>query len=104
MHVDGNASPSLPLNSSTLTTNNISCGAISCTGSITKPTLPTVVGVHIGLDTAAARGIEILASRAQYTDFTIINSDYKGMMAYSRSGARFNWYIHGLTGLGMKLT
>ena len=77
MHVNGNASVSLTLDSSTLTTNSITCGPISCTGSGTKPTQPSVAGVYVGLDSAAAGGIEICCSNTPYIDFTTIGTDFK---------------------------
>ena len=61
MYVNGNSSASLTIHISALTTNGITCGAISCTGSGTKPTTATVVGVYIGLGNAAVGGIEICA-------------------------------------------
>ena len=56
-NVNGNASASLTVNNSTLTTNAITCGAISCTGSSKKPAVPSPAGVYIGLDNAAPGGI-----------------------------------------------
>ena len=78
MHVNGNASASLALNNSTLTTNGISCGPISCTGSGTQPTQPSLAGVYVGLDSAAAGGMEICCSFSPYIDFRTISNDFKG--------------------------
>ena len=61
MHVNGSASASLTLNSSTLTTNGITCGPISCTGSGTKPIQPSAASVYLGLDSSAAGGMESVA-------------------------------------------
>ena len=89
MHVNGNASPSLTLNSTTLSTN-----VISCTGT-GKPTAPTAAGVYIGLATTAAAGIELCSTSSQYIDFTIASSDYKGRMIYSNTDSSFNWHVGG---------
>ena len=43
---------------------------------------PTVAGVYIGMVNSAAGGIEICSSSTQYIDFTIINSDYRGVIMY----------------------
>ena len=83
MHVNWNALASRALNNSTLTTNGITRGPISCTGSGTKPTTATVAGVYIGLDNAAAGGMEICSSASQYIDFASTNIDYKGRMLYN---------------------
>ena len=78
MHVNGNASASLTLNNSTLTTNAITCGPISCTGTGTKKLSPTVGGVYLGLDTSAAGEMEICCSSSPYIDFTTISNDFEG--------------------------
>ena len=70
MHVNGNASASLTLNHTTLTTNSITCGAISCSGTTTKTTVPTAAGVYIGLGSSSSGGIEICSSARKYKDFT----------------------------------
>ena len=57
MHVNTSSTPSLTLNSSTLTTNRITGGSISFTGSLVKASTPIVAGVLFGLDSAAAGGI-----------------------------------------------
>ena len=55
MHVNGSATQSLTLNSTTLTTNNITgTGTLSITGTSGTPTVPTSRGVFIGLDTISA--------------------------------------------------
>ena len=69
MHVNGKASVYLTLNNSTLTTHATTCGAISCTGSSTKPTVPLTAGVYIGLDNAAAGGMNICVRTSAYIDF-----------------------------------
>lgn len=90
MRVNGNAAVSLPFDYLILTTISITRGAVSCTGSGTKPTTPTVVGVYIGMGSSAAGGIEICASSIQYIDSTIINSEFQRMMSYIVSDASFN--------------
>ena len=85
MHVNGNASASLTLNNQLLTTNAITCGGISCTGSSTKPTVPLAAGGYIGLDKAAAGGMEICLSSSAYIDFTNMNNDFKGRMIYGHT-------------------
>ena len=80
MHVNGSASASLTLNCSTLTTNGITCGPISCTGSGTKPTQPSAASVYLGLDSSAAGGMEICCSTLPYIDFTTIGPDFKGRL------------------------
>ena len=92
LHVNGNASASLTLNSSTLTTNGITRGPIECTGSGTKPTVPTAAGVYIGMGSAAAGGIEICARSSQYFDFTSTGIDHKGRMIYSSANDTFAWH------------
>ena len=103
MHVYGNVSASLTLNNSTLTTNGIACGPISCTGSGTKPTQPSAAGVYVGLDSAAAGGMEICCSASPYIDFTTINSDFRGMLIYTHCDNSFNWQVSGTTTVAMKL-
>ena len=103
MHVNGNASASLTLNNSTLTTNGIACGPISCTGSGTKPTQPSAAGVYVGLDSAAAGGMEICCSALPYIDFAAINSDFRGRLIYTHSDNCFNWQVGGTTTVAMKL-
>ena len=75
--VNGNASPLLTLNNTTLTANIIPCGAISCTGLATKLTTPTVEGVFIGMDNSSAGGIQICSTTSQHTDFTYTSISYK---------------------------
>ena len=77
MHVNGNASVSPTLSSSTLTTNGITCGPISCTGSGTKQTTPSTASVYIGLGSTTAGGIEICARASQYIDFTSAGTDFQ---------------------------
>ena len=60
-----------------LTTNAITCGPISCTGTGTKQLSPTVAGVYLGLDTSAVGGMEICCSSSPYIDFTTISNDFK---------------------------
>ena len=85
MHVNRNASASFTVANSTLSTNSITCGPISCAGSTTKPTTPTVVGVHIGLDYSAVGGIEICASSTQYIDYSqVLIPIINGRMQYIR--------------------
>ena len=55
-----------------------------------KSTSPTVAGVHLGMDSSSARGIDICASSTQYIHFTVINADYKGRMSYISSESSFN--------------
>ena len=102
-HVHGSASASLTMNNSTLTINSIACGAISCTGSTTQPTQPTVAGVYIRLDSAAAGGMEICCSASAYIDFTTINSDFRGRLIYTHSDNSFNWQVGGTTAVAMNL-
>ena len=106
MRVHGNASPSLTLTDSTLAANGKACGAMSCAGSGTKTTTPTVAGVYIGMDNAATGGIEICASNTQSIDFTIMNSEYRGKMSYVNIDSSFNWYVRANAGPTptMKLT
>ena len=96
MHVNGSTTPSLTLNSTTLSTN-----VIACTG-IGKPVAPTAAGVYIGLDSSTGGGIEICTGSAQYIDFTIptpINPpptyDFRGRMLYNHSESAFAWSVGG---------
>ena len=91
MHVNGSTTPSLTLNSTTLSTN-----AIACTGT-GKATAPTTAGVYIGLDTSAAGGIEICAGSLQYIDFTVPTptTDYRGRMMYNNTENAFAWSVGG---------
>ena len=95
MHVNGNASASLTLNNSTLTTNAITCGPISCTGTGTKQLSPTAAGVYLGLDTSAAGGMEICCSSSPYVDFKTISNDFKGMIIYSHGDNSFHSKLGG---------
>ena len=101
--MNGNASASLTLKSSTLTTNSTTCGPISCTGSSTKPTSSTTASVYIGLDNAAAGGIEICCSSSPYIDFTNIGTDFKGRMIYGHADNSFSWQVGGTATNDMKL-
>ena len=91
MHVNGNASPSLTLNSTTLSTN-----VIACTGT-GKPVAPTAAGVYIGLDTSTGGGIEICTGTIQYIDFTIPTptTDFRGRMLYNNTESAFAWHVGG---------
>ena len=93
MHVNGNASASLTLSNSTLTTNAITCGPISCIGTSTKQLSPTAAGVYLGLDTSAAGGMEICCSSSPYVDFKTISNDFKGMIIYSHGDNSFHWQL-----------
>ena len=93
MHGDGHATPSLTFNSSTLTTNGITCGSILCTGTLVKATTPTVAGVYLGFANSAAGGIEICSSSTQYVVFTITNTDYRGRLININSDSRCNWFV-----------
>ena len=104
MYVSSEASPSLTLNSTTLTTNAITCGPISRTGSAVKPTQPTTAGVYVGLDSSAARGMEICCSTLPYIDFTTIGTDFKGRYIYAHADNSFNWQVGGSTSNGMKIS
>ena len=103
MHVNGNASASLTLNNSTLTTNAITCGPISCTGTGTKQLSPTAAGVYLGLDTSAAGGMEICCSSSPYIDFTTISNDFKGRIIYNHGDNSFNWQLGGSYTHAMRL-
>jgi hypothetical protein len=85
MHVNGNSSASLTLNNSTQATTSLTCGAISCSGTTTKTTVPTAAGVYIGMDSSSSGGIEICSSTVQYIDFTGIDSDYNGNILYTNN-------------------
>ena len=89
MQLNGNASASLTLTNSTLTTHATTRGPISRAGSGTQPTTPTVAGVCIGLDSAAVRGIEICSSSLQYIDFASTGIDYKKRIIYYSSNDFF---------------
>ena len=58
---------------------------------ITKPTAPSVAGVYIGLDNAAAGGINICSSTSQYIDFASTGIDFKGRMLYNND--TFSWFV-----------
>ena len=103
MHVNGNASASLTSNNSTLTTNSITCGPISCAGPGTKPTQPSTASMYVGLDNSTAVGMEICCSASPYIDFTTINTDCKGRLIYTHSDNSFNWQVGGNTTTAMKL-
>ena len=103
MHVNRNASASLTLNNSILTTNSITCGPISCTGSVVKPTQPSVAGVYVGLDISAAGGMEICCSNLPYIDFTTVGTDFKARSIYAHADNSFNWQVAGTTTTAMKL-
>ena len=103
MHVNGNASTSLTLKNSTLTTNAITCGAISCTGSSTKPTTPSVASVYVGVDNSAAGGMEICCSSSPYIDFTTINNDFTGSLIYVHGYYSCNWQVGGSGTTSMQL-
>ena len=103
MHVNGSASASLTLNNTILTTNSITCGPISCTGSGTKPTQPSAAGVYLGLDSSAAGGMEICCSTLRYIDFTTIGTDFKGRFIYAHADHSSNWQVGGTTTTAMKL-
>ena len=103
MHVNGNASASLTLNHTILTTSSITCGLISCTGSGTKPTKPSAAGVYLGLDSSAAGGMEICCSTSRYIDFTTIGTDFKGRLIYAHVDHSFNWQVGVTTTSAMKL-
>ena len=47
------------------------------------PLTPTSRGVDIGFNSVATGGMDIVSDSAQYHDFTFINTDYKGRVAYS---------------------
>ena len=71
MHVNGSATQSLTLNSTTLTTNNITgtggtFNILSITGTSGKPTVPTGRGVFIGSESTSAAGIDICVDTWQY--------------------------------------
>ena len=95
MHVNGKASVSLTLNNSTLTTHATTCGAISCTGSSTKPTVPSTAGVYIGLDNAAAGGMKFCVRTSAYIDFTNIHNDVKRRMIYGHTDNSLRWQVGG---------
>ena len=65
---------------------------MSCAGSGTQTTTPTLVGVYIGMDHSAAGGLEICASSSHYLDFAIINTDYKGKLSYINCDSSLNRY------------
>ena len=103
MHVNGNASASLTSNNSTLTTNSITCGPISCAGTSTKPTQPSTASMYVGLDNSTAVGLEICCSASPYIEFTTIHTDCKGRWIYTHSDNSFNWQVGGNTTTAMKL-
>ena len=75
-----------------------------CSGSTVQPTVPTSVGVYIGLDSAAAGGMGICTNSTPYIDFTILNTDYTGMLLYMNSESSFNLYVGASSGApNMKL-
>ena len=84
MHVNAKSTASFILHSSTLTTNAIGC---QCANG--KPTTPTTAGVHMGIDSASAGGLEICSSSIQYIDFTIPNNYARGRQLYNKSDSSF---------------
>ena len=103
LHANWNAPASLTLHSSTRATNSITCGAISCSGTTTKPTAPSVAGVFIGLYNASAGGMEICSSSSPYIDFSNINNDFKGSMIYGHTDNSFRLQVGGSGTVSMKL-
>jgi hypothetical protein len=59
--------------------------------------------VYVGLDSAAAGGLEICCSSSAYIDFATINNDCKGRFIYTHSDNSFNWQLGGTTTTAMKL-
>ncbi len=88
MHVNGSATPSLTLNSTTLTTNSI-----ACTGT-TSNTTPTVQGVFMGVTTDSYGNTDLCGTNGAYIDFTIPNNNYKGRMHYVNASRSFVWFVN----------
>ena len=81
MHANGNSTVSLSLTTATLATNNLTCSNISCTGPLTTPTTLSAACVHLGMDSAAAGGIEICLAARNTMIFAILKITYKGRMS-----------------------
>ena len=103
MQANWNASASLALKNSTLTTNSITCRAISCSGTTTKPTVQSVAGVYIGLHNVLAGAMDICCSSSPYIHFTIITNDFRERLIYAHTDNSFIWQVCGSETLTMKL-
>ena len=67
-----------------------------------KTNQPSLAGVYVGLDSAAAGGMEICCSFSPYIDFTTISNDFKGRIIYTHNDNSFYFQVGGTT-VAMKL-
>ena len=110
MHVNGSSTPSLTLNNTTLSTNNIagSVGTfsyIACAGTTGRPILPTAVGDFLGADgNGGYATLEVCANTGCYIDFGQPNLDYTGRFMFIHASASFNWYIGAATSTRLTLS
>ena len=108
MHVNGNTTPSLTLNSTTLSTNIITCSHIVTTGTA-RPIEPSAIGAYLGCDGGGNYCALELCSNAFgginatgcYIDFTTPSVDYNGRMMFSHGDMAFlvywNWGVSSKT-------
>ncbi|MFM7979770.1 MAG: hypothetical protein ACKPKO_10680, partial [Candidatus Fonsibacter sp.] len=68
--------------------------SLAATGSTTKPTIPAVAGVYIGMESTTLASIEICASQFQYIDFTSPRVDFKGRIIYGIGPNDFQFLIN----------
>ena len=59
--------------------------------------------MYVGLDSSVAGGMGICCSNLPYTDFTTINTDFKGRFIYAHVDNSFNWHADGSTTNSMQL-
>ena len=100
MHVNGSSTPSLTLNSTTLSTNVITCSHIVCTGTA-RPIVPTAIGAYLGCDGGgnycalelSANAFTGASATGCYIDFTTPTVDFNGRMMFLHGDMAFTWFI-----------
>ena len=110
MHVNGSTTPSLTLNSTSLSTNVITCSHIVTTGTA-RPIIPTTTGAYLGCDGGGNFCALELTSNAFtgasatgcYIDFATPNIDYNGRLMFFHGEMAFSWFI-GTGGARLRLS